>query len=91
MKYKYYDQRGRLLCTSDAPIEFNLFLYPPFKYIKCVTEGKEDKVIAARIIPSEEDKAEAVASSKSTVKKRSTPVKKKSKPKVKEVYKKDEV
>jgi len=61
MKYKYHDQRGRLLCESDSPIKFNLELYPIWKFLKCTIAGEKDTIVAARVRQTEDDlEAEAI-------------------------------
>ena len=76
MKYKYYDQRGRLLCESDSPVTFNLVLYPMWKYIKCVIDEGESTVVAERITQTENDrkaeKSEEADRPKSKKKKKKT-------------------
>ena len=72
MKYKYYDQRGRLLCEADSPITFNLTLYPIWKYIKCEIEEGEEEVIAARVTPTVEEKKEAEVNKAERVANKST-------------------
>jgi hypothetical protein len=59
MKYKYYDQRGRLLCESDSPITFNLELYPIWKYLKLKVDDSEPEVLVAKAIPKKEEVEEA--------------------------------
>ena len=55
MKYKYYDQRGRLLCESDSPVKFNLTLYPMWKYVKCKIDEGAEEVVTARVAQTEDD------------------------------------
>ncbi len=63
MKYNYYDARGRLLCSSEAPITFNLELYPIWKYVKCEVLTEEGdyvtSVVKERVKPTEEENEDA--------------------------------